>query len=154
MAQTIDTAIPAFGKDGDLPRGIYRATLQEILRRFGKGSWQRVAVARRLERIYRVAAGTGRLARFVVFGSFITAKREPGDVNVFLLMEDMFDVEQLTDEARVLFDHAAAQAHFGASVFWLRRLAALGGDEQAVADWQIKRDGTYRGIVEIVEEQK
>ncbi len=47
--------------------------------------------------------------------------------DVFLLMEDTFDMGQLTGEARVLFDHAAAQAHFGASVFWLRRLAAFRG---------------------------
>ena len=111
-------------------------------------------MAQRLERIYRTAVGTGQVARFVVFGSFITAKREPNDVDVFLLMEDTFDVGQLTAEARVLFDHAAAQAHFGASVFWLRRLAAVGGEEHAIADWQIKRDGTYRGIVEIIEERE
>ncbi|MBI2371129.1 MAG: hypothetical protein HYV08_13000 [Deltaproteobacteria bacterium] len=80
-----------------------------------------------------MAAGTGHLARFVVFGSFVSAKREPADVDVFLLMEDTFDMGQLTGEARVLFDHAAAQAHFGASVFWLRRLAALGGEDQAIA---------------------
>jgi len=55
--------------------------------------------------------------------------------------------------AHSALDHAAAQAHFGASVFWLRRLAALGGEEQAIAGWQIKRDGTRRGIIEIVEEQ-
>ena len=74
-------------------------------------------------------------------------------MDVFLLMENTFDIGQLTGEARVLFGHAAAQAHFGASVFWLRRLAALGGEEQAIAGWQVKRDGTYRGIIEIVEEQ-
>ena len=153
MARTRETALPPLGKDGDLPLGIYRATLPETLRRFGKGSRQRFAVAQRLERIYRVSVGTGQLARFVVFGSFISAKREPADVDVFLLMEDTFDMGQLTGEARVLFDHAAAQAHFGASVFWLRRLAALGGEEQAIAGWQIKRDGTCRGIIEIVEEQ-
>jgi hypothetical protein len=34
-----------------------------------------------------------------------------------------FDADTLTGEARLLFDHASAQAHFGASVFWLRRLA-------------------------------
>ena len=153
MARTTETALPPLGKDGDLPLGIYRATLRETLSRFGKGSRQRFAVAQRLERIYRVSVGTGQLARFVVFGSFVSAKREPADVDVFLLMEDTFDMGQLTSEARVLFDHAAAQAHFGASVFWLRRLAALGGEEQAIAGWQTKRDGTCRGIIEIVEEQ-
>ena len=153
MARTTEPALPPLGKDGDLPLGIYRVTLRETLRRFGKGSRQRFAVAQRLERIYRVSVGTGRLARFVVFGSFVSAKREPADVDVFLLMEDTFDMRQLSGEARVLFDHAAAQAYFGASVFWLRRLAALGGEEQAIAGWQIKRDGTCRGIIEIVEEQ-
>jgi len=153
VARTTEPALPPLGKDGDLPLGIYRVTLRETLRRFGKGSRQRFAVAQRLERIYRVSVGTGRLARFVVFGSFVSAKREPADVDVFLLMEDTFDMRQLSGEARVLFDHAAAQAYFGASVFWLRRLAALGGEEQAIAGWQIKRDGTCRGIIEIVEEQ-
>ena len=153
MAQTIEASLPPLGNDGDLPLGIFRTTLRETLRRFGKGSWQRVAVAQRLERIYRFSVGTGQLARFVVFGSFVSAKREPADVDVFLLMEDTFDMGQLTGEARILFDHAAAQAHFGASVFWLRRLAALGGEEQTIAGWQIKRDGTCRGIIEIVKEQ-
>ncbi|MEX0805103.1 MAG: hypothetical protein WD688_17545, partial [Candidatus Binatia bacterium] len=64
-----------------------------------------------------------------------------------------FDMGQLTGETRVLFGHATAQAHFGASVFWLRRLAALGGEDQAIAGWQTKRDGTRRGIIEIVKEQ-
>jgi hypothetical protein len=153
VAQTTENLLPPFGKNGDLPPGIYRSTISEMLRRFGKGSWQRVAVAQRLERIYRVSVRTGQLARFVVFGSFVSAKREPADVDVFLLMQDTFDMGQLSGEARVLFDHAAAQAHFGASVFWLRRLAALGGEERAIAGWQIKRDGTRRGIIEIVEEQ-
>jgi len=153
VAQKSETTLPPFGQDGDLPPGVYRATLRDTIDRFGKRSRQRIAVAQRLERIYSVAIGTGRLARFVVFGSFVTAKREPVDVDVFLLMEDTFDSGQPTGETRILFDHAAAQAHFGASVFWLRRLAALGGEEQAIADWQIKRDGTFRGIVEIVKEE-
>ena len=88
----------------------------------------------------------------MVFGSFVTAKLEPNDVDVFLLMEDTFDAGSLAGEARLLFDHAAAQAHLGASVFWLRRLAALGGEQQTIEHWQVKRDGGLRGIVEIIPE--
>jgi hypothetical protein len=147
VAQTTDTSLPPLGRDGDLPPGIYRTTLSETLRCFGKGSRQRFA--QRLERIYRVSVGTGQVARFVVFGSFVTGKKEPADVDVFLLMENTFDMGQLACETRVLFDHASAQAHFGASVFWPRRLAALGGEEQATTGWQIKRDGKSRGIIEL-----
>ncbi len=106
----------------------------------------------RLRRIYRIALETGLVARFVVFGSFVTTKTEPNDVDVFLLMEDTFDAEQIEGEAALLFAHGAAQTHFGASVFWLRRLAALGGEQDTVEYWQIKRDGSLRGIVEIVPE--
>ena len=56
----------------------------------------------------------------------------------------------MTGETRLLFDHLAAEAYFGASVFWLRRLAALEGEQAAVEYWQAKRDGERRGIVEIV----
>jgi hypothetical protein len=48
--------------------------------------------------------------------------------------------------------HPAAEAHFGASVFWVRRLAALGGEQSMVEYWQAKRGGGRRGIIEIVEE--
>ena len=85
-----------------------------------------------------------------MFGSFITNDPAPNDVDVFLLMEDAFDVGELRGEVVLLFDHAAAQAYFGASIFWLRRLAAVGGERAALTHWQIKRDGTRRGIIEVV----
>lgn len=101
-----------------------------------------------------MARAAEHVARFIVFGSFVTAAAEPNDVDVFLLMEDTFDASRLTGEARLLFDHAAAQAHFGGSVFWLRRLAAWEGEKAAVEYWQVKRDGGRRGIVEIVQEKR
>lgn len=42
------------------------------------------------------------------------------------------------------------EAEEGASIFWIRRLAALEGEEAAVEYWQLKRDGTKRGIVEVI----
>jgi hypothetical protein len=89
--------------------------------------------------------------RFIVFGSFVTAKSDPNDVDIFLLMDDGFDLTQIAGEASLLFDHPAAQAHFGASVSWLRQLAAWPSEEEAVQGWGRKRDGGLRGIVEILE---
>ena len=74
----------------------------------------------------------------MVFGSFVTEKLEPNDVDVFLLMEDSYDAGSLTGEVQLLFDHAAAQSHFGASVFWMRRLASIGGEQAAIEFWQTK----------------
>ena len=66
-----------------------------------------------------------------------------------MIMDDGFDFSTLGGDAPLLFDHAVAHSHFGCSVFWVRRLAAMGGEQAAIEDWQIKRDGTERGIVEI-----
>ena len=141
--------LPPFNAVGDLPPGVHSSTLREVLARFGQGSPRRLVVASRLGRIDHLARSTGQLARLIVFGSFITDKPEPNDVDVFLLMEDSFDVASIVGEARLVFDHAAADAHFGASVFWTRRLAAFGGEQAAVEFWQSKRDGGIRGIIEI-----
>jgi hypothetical protein len=145
-------SLPPFTSSGDLPAGIHPAALRETIDRFGTESPQRMLVALRLEHIYRLAVGTGHLARFIVFGSFVTDKQVPNDVDVFMLMEDSFDAGRLTGETRLLFDHTIAQTHFGASVFWLRRLAALGGEQETIERWQVKRDASLRGIVEIIRE--
>jgi hypothetical protein len=144
--------VPPFTEDGDLPAGVYSVSLREAVKWFGRMTTRRKVIAARLERIYRVAFATGYLHRFTVFGSFVTAKPEPGDVDVFMLMDDGFDVSMLTGDARLLFDHTMADTFFGASVFWMRRLAAFDGEQTAIEYWQIKRDGGLRGILEVVGE--
>jgi hypothetical protein len=143
--------IPALTSTGDLPVGIHLATLGEISQKFGMLNQERLHVFQRLERIHHIAARTGHLARFVVFGSFVTDKPTPNDVDIFMVFDDSFDAAQCDGEALLLLDHATADSHFGASVFWLRRPAAFGGEQATIEFWQTKRDGEKRGIVEIVE---
>src|SRR6516162_9464575 len=143
-------SLPAFNSEGDLPPGVYRATLPEVLQRFGVGTVQRRAVADRLSRLHRLASSTGHLARFVVFGSFVTAKAEPNDVDIVLLMEDTFDLASVIGEAALVFQHLEADAHVGASVCWTKRSGGIGGEQAMIEYWQTRREGGQRGIVEIV----
>ena len=141
---------PKFNNNGDLPRGIHKASLSDVIEHFGKGNFQRAILAQRLDRIYDLAVETGQTARFIIFGSFVTDKPNPQDLDIFLLMEDTFDIRQVAGEARIIFNHMAAQNYEGASIFWLRRMAALDGEDAAIEHWQIKRDGKERGIVEVL----
>ncbi len=143
--------IPQFNEFGDLPPGVHVASLHEALNRFGKSNVARQIVGKRLRRIYEVAIATCHLVRFVVFGSFVTDKEEPNDVDVVLIMDETFDVASLPRLTRHLFDHQAADAEFGASVFWVRRPVAFGGEQAMIEFWQTKRDGTRQGILEIRE---
>jgi len=72
------------------------------------------------------------------------------DVGIFLLIEDTFDVSQLSGKTALIFDHVVTQNYEGVSIFWLQHLAALEGEAATVEYWQLKRDGTQRGIVEVV----
>ncbi len=143
--------LPSFDAIGDLPPGVYPVTLGEVLHRFGAVGGQREVCTRNLSHIYELAQRTGHLRRFVVFGSYVTAKPNPNDVDLVLVMDDEFRLEECPIEARGLFEHAVAQARFGASVFWIcPRLLSNESVEDSIAYWQIKRDGTKRGIVEVV----
>lgn len=141
---------PNFNDAGDLPPGLHGASRAEVLKRFGgTGHEQRRVVARRLKRVHTLACNTGMVARFIVFGSFITDEPAPNDVDIFLVMEDAFELDKVRGETRHVFDHMAAHNLLGASIFWIPRAACLGGEDAAVLDWQIKRDGKLRGIVEV-----
>lgn len=143
--------LPAFNEYGDLHPGVHQATLDEIIERFGDRQGQRNLCARRLLHIYALAQRTKHLQRFIIFGSFITAKFNPNDVDVVLVMGDDFRLENCPIEAQGLFDHAIAQARYGASIFWVRPGLLINESiDDFVAYWQIKRDGSKRGIIEVI----
>ena len=80
----------------------------------------------------------------------MTTKQEPRDVDIILVMRDDFRLTDCDAETRPLFDHEQAEAAFGASVFWVRpSMLFLETLEEFIAHWQIKRDLSRRGIVEI-----
>jgi hypothetical protein len=143
--------LPHLNERGELPPGIHQCSWDELSERFGRGSESRLRGLQTLRHLRELASRTGKLSRLLVFGSFVTAKASPQDVDVVLVMEQDFRLELVPREARTLFSHADAQARFGASVFWLREgmLAPVLMDE-FLAAWQTTRDGTRRGIVEIV----
>lgn len=142
--------LPAFEDGGDLPVGVHRASLEKVVERFGRGGEQRTRCTRNLVHIYELAKRTGHLRRFVVFGSYITDKEAPNDVDVILVMDDGFELEETALETRGLFDHAVAGARYGASIFWLKPSVLIGEKlEDFLNYWQTKRDGSLRGIVEI-----
>lgn len=145
---------PSFNEAGDLPVGVLPASLADVLAEFGEGSAQRRAVGRRLARIHELATATRSVRRFVIYGSFVTSKLDPNDVDIFLVMEDDFDFPAVPPEQRLVFDHMSAHNALGASVFWVRRVAALGGEESAIRDWMHKRDGSLRGVVEVVDDHE
>ena len=144
-------AWPAFNELGDLPIGVYRATLAEIIAHFGYGTAQRVTITARLERTYELARRTGSVQRFILFGSYVTAEPNPRDVDIFLVMRGGFQPREAPPEAQLLFRHGTAQRELGASIFWVNAETSFADTEDLLIGWQTRRDLQRRGIVEVVE---
>jgi len=143
--------LPELDSNGDLPIGVHRASLDEVIARFGHGTPQRQLVTTRLLRVLKLADGTGKLERFIIFGSYVTAKPDPNDVDIILIISDDFRQQECSVEAEPLFDHLRAQREFGASVFAIRPFQVLLETvDSFVSHWQIKRDKSQRGIVEVI----
>lgn len=143
--------LPPLTKTGDLPAGIHQANWEELGERFGTGSDARVRALGRLQFLYELVTRTGKLVRFLVFGSFVSVSREPRDVDVVLIMAESFRLEEAPRESQTLFSHADAEARFGASVFWVREnMLTAEQMGEFLETWQRKRDGTHRGIVEVI----
>lgn len=142
--------IPEFDSEGDLPEGVHRAALIEVLERFGNRTDLRQRATDALLFVLNLAMATGCLDRFIVFGSYITAKPSPNDVDLFLVMSVQFEVDNQTGETRELFTHSQAQRSFSASVFWVNRQSSFASIDYLIEGWQTKRDKSQRGIVEVV----
>src|SRR4029453_833828 len=91
---------PAFNELGDLPVGVYRATLGDVVAHFGHGTAQRVTITARLECIYELVRHTGSLQRFIIFGSYVTAEPNPRDVDIFLVMRGGFQPRDAPPEEK------------------------------------------------------
>jgi hypothetical protein len=142
--------LPLLNQSGDLPPGVHVAGWREIEQRFGTGSSARVRALATLRHLHELAIRTGSLRNFYVFGSFVSAVPEPRDVDVVLVMSSAFRLENCPQESRSLFSHAGAEAWYGASVFWLREeMLPDAAMREFLRAWQIKRDGTLRGILEV-----
>ncbi|MBM3226259.1 MAG: hypothetical protein FJZ47_21045 [Candidatus Tectomicrobia bacterium] len=87
-------AIPAFDATGNLPAGIYCATLDAIQDRFCTGEvrahWGQV-----LREVVALAQSTGGVEAMYIFGSFVTAKAAPADLDLFVVMTADFVSERV-----------------------------------------------------------
>ena len=141
--------IPEFQKDGNLPKGLYKATLHEVREVFGTGSAKRKLLIGNLENLIELAKSTGKLERVIVWGSFISNKDFPQDIDLLLIMRGDFNLDANPPDVKRVFDYVQGRIAFNADIFWTK--SSIG--EEAIGLWietyQMTRDFESRGIVEV-----
>jgi hypothetical protein len=81
--------IPSFDERGYLPPGVHKASLEEVIDRFGHGSEIRQAQADSLRWLIPLCKSAG-IARCLINGSFVTNAPEPHDVDCVLLQGPLY----------------------------------------------------------------
>ena len=141
--------LPEFNGEGDLPPGVHTANWEEFRSRFGAATSRRVWLFRRFQALLELAESTGKLRRTFVWGSFVTTKLNPKDLDILLIMNEDFEVEQIAPPAQIIFDSVRAKLVFESDVFWAR--ASIGGEvlQLWLETYQVTRSLRKRGIVEL-----
>ena len=131
--------IPPFDEHGNLPPGIYRATLEEIGARFGKESEVRRAQMESLEWLIDLVRRAGVL-RLVINGSFVTDTLEPNDVDCILLIGSDFPRDPT----------AEVELNRGLPFLQLDLVEQEGFDEFVGIVFATDRDWIPKGMVEVI----
>ena len=141
--------LPAINEKGNLPIGIHLATEDEVLARFATSTARRQWLGDRLRSLLALARLTGKLERVYLWGSFVTGKASPNDLDMLLVVAEDFSLEAVPAQCQVLFDHAHARIQFSADLFWTKSNMDQSMLKLWLATYQIGKDFNRRGIVEV-----
>jgi predicted nucleotidyltransferase len=115
----------------------------EIVARFCGGEirkrWTNI-----IREVIALARSTENLEAAYIFGSFVTAKAAPADIDIFLVMSRDFSSSQAVGRARLLFDRSRAAIVWGICIYWI---TARTDRTSFLETWQLTRSGGQQGIV-------
>ena len=92
------------------------ADWKEFQSRFGGSLLRRVWLSGRLLTLLKLTATTGKLQRVFIWGSFVTAKPAPRDLDILPIMDQDFEVDGVGAAAQDVFDSMRAKLLFQSDV--------------------------------------
>ena len=108
--------IPSLNQEGFLPEGLHDCRVEEIEARFGRFllSDRRPRLWARFKEFVAQAPAGGVIQAIVVDGSFVTAKPDPNDIDLVLIVPSDHDFSaELTPSQYNLLAQARVQKRFG-----------------------------------------
>jgi len=106
-------SLPDFDREGYLPPGIHAASLAEVLNRFGTASQAQSKQAELLRQVVEAAKAYVTIKRVLVWGSFVTAKLEPADLDYSIVVSITHRQTKINDEHRRFFVPHEARLRYG-----------------------------------------
>jgi hypothetical protein len=145
--------IPELNENGFLPEGIHEASLEEVRERFGRfqRTDQRPALFARLSTYLAEVRASGLAEAVILDGSFVTAKDEPSDIDLILVLRpDRDDRAELRP-----FEYNAVSKHRVRRRFRFDVVSAREGSdeyEESVNFFQLVRGQSdlRKGVIKVI----
>lgn len=102
-------------------------SLDEIRARFGAATPRRQFLLGRLQALVNHLRATSGVKHVYLFGSFVSGKASPNDVDLFIVMAAGFTTAHLAGRALEPFQHDLCKIHYHADMFWVTEAI---GDER------------------------
>ena len=137
--------IPNFYDGKNLPEGLHQAPVQEVITHFG-ASARRTALCTSLQNII-AAARSCQFRKVILFGSFVSSKNDPGDIDLFWTLPPDIDTDDLARACKDLINPQTSKALFGCDVFW-----CFDDDDaitRMVGMWGFDREMQKKGLIMI-----
>jgi len=111
--------LPDFDENGVLPKGIHSATLQEVNERYGQSSEARKRQSNLLREVVETAANYSTIKRILLWGSFVTQKAEPNDLDYSVVVSVEHRRMEIAEHHRRFSVPALARQFYGTDTGYL-----------------------------------
>jgi predicted nucleotidyltransferase len=124
-------------------------TLDNIRVRFGTSTPRRQFLFRQLAIVVNHLLSTGSVNRIYLFGSFVSGKASPNDVDLLVVMNTGFSTTHLGGRSLEVFQHDVCRIRYHADVFWLTEAVGRDRIEDLLDVFSRDREGREQSIFEV-----
>lgn len=125
------------------------ASVLEIQTRFGTSTPRRQFLFQQLQNLFNRLRVIGGVKQVFLFGSFVTGKASPNDIDLFLVMNGAFSTANLSGQDLDVFQHDLCRIRFYADVFWVTEAVGADRIEDLLDVFSRDRDGRAQPIIEV-----
>ena len=124
-------------------------TLAEIRRQYGESTPRRQFLCGRLQTVIQLLSATGALRRLYLFGSFVTVKPTPRDLDCLAVMAIGFSTATLSSPLLEVFRHDLCRLYYHTDVFWVTEAVGKEHIDAMLQVFSRDRHGLPQPIVEV-----
>ena len=125
------------------------ASLDDLRIRFGTSTPRRQFLCRQLEIVIDQLRVTRSLKQVYLFGSFVSGKASPNDIDLLVVMNAGFSTTQLSGKALELFQHDLCRIRYHADLFWVTEAVSRASIEELLEVFSRDREGRAQSVIKV-----